>query len=102
MFDPFFGIGVLGTPFALIFLFLEARRNATTVPSIGTCLVALFAAYGVHLWIMMLTVSFLGRELQDSELTQLDAGAGIVAALLVGGPFFISARRRWQRASSNR
>jgi len=99
MFDPFFGIASIGAPIALMFLFVEARMNANTVPSVGTCLVALFAAYGVFVWLLMIGVALFGQTL-DEGARLLEGLVGVVAGLVVGVPFLVSARRRRRRASS--
>lgn len=100
MFDPFFGIAAIGAPIALVFLIVEARMNARAAPSVGTCLVALFAAYGVFVWLTVIGVFLFGRSFEESGFRLFQWVAGIVAALGVGVPFLASARRRRHRAST--
>jgi hypothetical protein len=100
MFDPFFGIASIGAPIALMFLKVEARMNPTTVPSVGTCLVALFAAYGVFVWLLMIGVALFGQTVDEGAFRILEGLIGVIAGFVVGVPFLVSARRRRRRASS--
>jgi hypothetical protein len=99
MFDPFFGIAAVGAPIAIMFLIVEARRNARTVPSVATCLVALFAAYGVYVWLMIAGVTVLGQGFDERQLRWLQGAVSVLAGLIIGIPFLVSARRRRERAS---
>jgi H+/Cl- antiporter ClcA len=101
MLDPFFWIAALGAPIAVMFLIVEARRNATAVPSVATCFVALFAAYGVYVWLFTLGFALFGQGFDDEQLRGLQGAVGLLAGLIVGVPFLVSARRRQHRASTD-
>jgi hypothetical protein len=98
MFDPFFGIALIGGPIAIAYLFVDARLNVSSVPSVATCLVALFAAYSVFEWVMTIGLVFLGQSLNHTRA--LNVSAAIVATVGVGLPFALSARARRNRAGS--
>ena len=95
MFDPFFGLTQIGGPIAVAFLLADARLNPTTIPSVATCLVAMFAAYDVFEWLITLGALFAG-----AHGLGLTAAAASLAVLFVGVPFALSARARRQRANS--
>jgi hypothetical protein len=98
MFDPFFGIASIGAPIAIIFLIVEARMNARSIPSVGTCLVAMFAVYGVFVWLLTIGVLLFGHTFNETKLSILECVAAVIAALGVGVPFLVSARRRRRRS----
>lgn len=102
MFDPFFGIAALGAPFALAFLYLEARRNACTAPSVASCIVALFAAYGVYVWLLVAGSALLAESYDEQDFRVLQGASGVLACLIVGIPFTVSARKRRRKASTQR
>jgi hypothetical protein len=100
MFDPFFGIALVGTPIAVVFLIIEARMNASAIPSVGTCLVAAFAGFGVFDWLMTLGLLLFGQNF-DQGGRALSWAAGGLAALTVGVPFLLSARGRRRTQSAD-
>ena len=100
MFDPFFGIGFIGFPLAVAFLVIEARKKRNTVPSIGTCFLALFAGYGAFVWLMTIGITLFGQAVDNADLYIVEWVSATIAALSIGIPFSVSATRRRRRSSS--
>ena len=99
MFDPLFGISLIGAPFALMYLMVEAQRNPRSEPSFGTCLLALFAGYGVFQWVVFIGMVLFDPEVNGGSVFALQFAAGVVAVLTVGVPFALNARARRRRGT---